>query len=105
MSPPLLAVRDLYKHFSVRRGLLRRETGAIRAVDGVSFDLAAGETLGIVGESGCGKTTLGRVVLRLIHRPRVPFASPATTCWRSTRRRCGASAARCSSSSRTRSAR
>jgi oligopeptide/dipeptide ABC transporter ATP-binding protein len=63
---PLLEVRDLRKYFPVRRGLLRREVGALRAVDGVSFDLAPGETLGVVGESGCGKTTLGRLVLRLI---------------------------------------
>ncbi len=62
----LLAVRDLRKHFSIRRGLLRRAAVALRAVDGVSFDLAAGETLGIVGESGSGKTTLARLVLRLI---------------------------------------
>ena len=66
MTTPLLEVRDLRKHFPVRDGLLRRETAAVRAVDGVSFDLAEGETLGIVGESGCGKTTLGRLVLRLI---------------------------------------
>jgi len=63
---PLLAVRDLRTYFPLRQGLLGRETGAVRAVDGVSFDLAPGETLGIVGESGCGKTTLGRSVLRLI---------------------------------------
>jgi oligopeptide/dipeptide ABC transporter ATP-binding protein len=66
MSAPLLAVRDLFKHFPLRRGVLRRPADTVRAVDGVSLDLAAGETLGIVGESGCGKTTLGRLVLRLV---------------------------------------
>ncbi len=63
---PLLEVRDLAKHFRVRRGLLGRAAGAIKAVDGVSFHVQAGETLALVGESGCGKTTAGRAVLRLI---------------------------------------
>ena len=63
---PVMAVRDLAVHFPVRSGLLRRRTGAVRAVDGVSFDVLPGETLGLVGESGCGKSTTGRAVLRLL---------------------------------------
>jgi len=63
---PVLEVAGLTKHFPVRRGLLRRTIGHIRAVDDVSFVIRAGETLGLVGESGCGKTTVGRTVLRLI---------------------------------------
>ena len=65
-TEPLLSVRDLAVHFPVRGGFFGRPTGAIRAVDGVSFDVFPGETLALVGESGCGKTTTGRAVLRLI---------------------------------------
>jgi len=63
---PLLSVRDLTKHFPITGGVMRRVVGAVRAVDGISFDVAPGETLGLVGESGCGKTTAGRAILRLI---------------------------------------
>ncbi len=63
---PLLQVRDLRKHFTRPRGLLGRQREVVRAVDGVSFDVMPGETLGLVGESGCGKTTTGRAVLRLV---------------------------------------
>lgn len=65
-DPPLLQVRDLRTWFPIRRGLLSRTVGHVKAVDGVSFDLHAGKTLGLVGESGCGKTTVGRTILRLI---------------------------------------
>jgi oligopeptide/dipeptide ABC transporter ATP-binding protein len=65
-NQPVLAVNDLKKHFPVRKGLLRRTVGHVFAVDGVSFTIGVGETLGLVGESGCGKTTAGRAVLRLI---------------------------------------
>jgi oligopeptide/dipeptide ABC transporter ATP-binding protein len=62
---PLLEVRDLVKHFPLGRGVVRRGSGVVHAVDGVSFEVRAGETLGVVGESGCGKTTTARLVLRL----------------------------------------
>jgi len=63
---PLLAVHDLVKHFPLGGGLLSRPRAWVRAVDGVSFDVKRGESFGLVGESGCGKTTLGRLILRLI---------------------------------------
>jgi len=66
MSEALLVVTDLVKHYPVRSGVLRRRAGTVHAVDGVSFSLRTGETLGLVGESGCGKSTVARAVLRLV---------------------------------------
>jgi ABC-type oligopeptide transport system ATPase subunit len=65
LERPLLEVVDLKTHFPIRRGILQRTVGWVKAVDGVSFHLKKGETLGLVGESGCGKTTVGRTILRL----------------------------------------
>src|SRR5215216_6027051 len=64
--PVLLDVRNLVKHFPIVKGLLRRVKGYVKAVDGVSFAIHEGETVGLVGESGCGKTTTGRCILRAI---------------------------------------
>jgi oligopeptide transport system ATP-binding protein len=65
-AEPIIQVRDLVKHFPLTEGiLLKKQVGAVRAVDGVSFDLLRGETLGVVGESGCGKSTLGRLLMAL----------------------------------------
>ena len=65
-TPPLLEVKDLQVHFPVKRGVFSRVVDHVRAVDGVSFQVYRGQTLGLVGESGCGKTTTGRAILRLI---------------------------------------
>ncbi|MEX2983764.1 ABC transporter ATP-binding protein [Streptomyces sp. C36] len=65
-AAPLLKVDGLVKHFPITKGLLRRRTGAVQAVDGLTFDVRPGETLGVVGESGCGKSTMGRLITRLL---------------------------------------
>ena len=64
-ATPLVSVRDLKMHFPIQAGLFRRTVGAVKAVDGISLDIRPGETLGLVGESGCGKSTAGRAILRL----------------------------------------
>src|SRR5919202_1603361 len=63
---PLVEVKDLVKHFPIRGGVLQRTVASVKAVDGVTFTINDGEVLGLVGESGCGKTTTGRLLLRLI---------------------------------------
>jgi oligopeptide/dipeptide ABC transporter ATP-binding protein len=62
----LVEIRNLAKHFPIRKGFFNRQVGAVRALDGINLDIVEGETLGLVGESGCGKSTLGRVMLRLM---------------------------------------
>lgn len=66
MPETLLEVKDLAKHFPIKKGIIQKQVGAVKAVDGVSFHLLKGETLGLVGESGCGKSTTGRMLMRLL---------------------------------------
>jgi oligopeptide/dipeptide ABC transporter ATP-binding protein len=65
-TEPLVSIKNLRKEFPIKKGIFARQVGAVKAVNDVSFDVARGETLGVVGESGCGKTTTGRTILRLI---------------------------------------
>ncbi len=65
MTEPILSVRNLKKHYPLKKGLFNRQVGAVKAVDGISFDIAPGETLGLVGESGCGKSTAATSIIRL----------------------------------------
>ncbi|MCK4861698.1 MAG: ABC transporter ATP-binding protein, partial [Rhodobacteraceae bacterium] len=64
-NTPLVKVENLKMHFPIYRGILSRRAGEVKAVDGISFEIMEGETLGLVGESGCGKSTVGRALLRL----------------------------------------
>jgi oligopeptide/dipeptide ABC transporter ATP-binding protein len=81
MTIPLLQVRDLKTWFPIKRGILARTTGHVRAVDGVTFALHAGETVGLVGESGCGKTTLGRTIMGLEPRRAGEIHLDGTPIW------------------------
>lgn len=93
----LLKVTGLQKHFPIRKGLLQRQVGAVRAVDGLDFEVKSGETLGVVGESGCGKSTMGRLRSRgCSNRPRARSSSRARTSRTSGWARC----ARCAVTSR-----
>ena len=69
LEVPVLQVEGLVKHFPIHGGLLQRRVGAVKAVDGVSFTIARGETLGLVGESGCGKSVTAKTVMKLIDMP------------------------------------
>ena len=102
---PLLEVTDLVKHYPVRGGVLRRRIGTVHAVDGVSFSVGAGETLGLVGKSGCGKSTVARSVLRLIEPSSGAIRLNGEEITHLSKAELRRTAARCRSCSRTRSPR
>ena len=99
-AAPLIEARGLRKHFERPRRLLTKAAPPLRAVDGIDLQIAAGETLGLVGESGCGKSTTGRLLLRLIEPSGGTSCTTGRTSPRSTPPRCAASAGPCRSSSR-----
>jgi len=104
VGEPLLKVEGLTKHFPVRSGSLGR-TQFVRAVDGVDLSIGAGQTLGLVGESGCGKTTTGRMLVRLIEPTAGRITFEGATSPGSTGPRCDRCGATSRSSSRTRTRR
>jgi peptide/nickel transport system ATP-binding protein len=102
---PLLSVRDLRVYFPIRKGVFLRVVDHVKAVDGISFDIYRGQTLGLVGESGCGKTTTGRAILRLIEsRTRAAWFTTESMSGNCLAARCGGCAANCRSSFRIRTA-
>ena len=102
---PVLDVAGLKKHFPVKKGLLRRTAGHVYAVDGVSFSINEGETLGLVGESGCGKSTVARTVLRLVEPTAGTIRLDGRTSLDWASGDCGRTGDRCRSSFRIRSPR
>ena len=100
--PTILEVTDLKKYFPIKKGLFSRTVGHVRAVDGVSFSVKQGEVLGLVGESGCGKTTTGRCILRLMEPTRAASSSTGRKSRDCRSARCGSCGGRCRSSFRIR---
>jgi oligopeptide transport system ATP-binding protein len=100
-QPDLIQVEDLKVHFPIRQGIFQSEVGTVKAVDGVTFEVRKGETLGLVGESGCGKSTTGRALIRL----RDVTSGTASILARSSQTPCAGCAVGCRSSSRIRTGR
>lgn len=92
---PLLRVEGLVKHFPIKKGLLQRQVGAVKAVDGIDFEVRRGETLGVVGESGCGKSTMGGSSPASWNRPAGRSSSTARTSRTWAPPACARSAATC----------
>ena len=101
-GPPLLVLEDVVKEFPITKGILQRKVASVKAVSGVSLEIQRGETFGLVGESGCGKTTLGRLIAGIEKLDSGTITFDGAGCRTSAARRCGRRRERCSSCSRIR---